>query len=275
MIRSRSNCLCHIIIHTDVHPEAEVIDTTDPGPILHSVLGNTEQVENFDVADHTTSIDDSDEVDEEGDSDEDFEEEDDSDEDDHYEDDTDKDDGRDGSEDSLDSNHCAKTPREFRAAQRGTETIDPRRYEKLSGKRKRVVCSESRSPSTERLSAEQPGFKAIASTHASNTPVAHPDRRAASTSMPSANVVPGARTLPYPQNTPQPTPVDSTPLTPASEASTSNALHDSHRERALAKRQLELSKAKNRAAELEAHNRINEIQQEIEFETRFGDVPGE
>jgi len=28
----------------------------------------------------------------------------------------------------------------------------------------------------------------------------------------------------------------------------------------------------NRAAELEARNRINEIKQEIKFETRFGDV---
>ena len=43
----------------------------------------------------------------------------------------------------------------------------------------------------------------------------------------------------------------------------------------MAKRQLELSKAMNRASELEARNRINEIKQEIEFETKFGDVLGE
>ena len=75
--------------------------------------------------------------------------------------------------------------------------------------------------------------------------------------------------LPYSQ-TPRPTPVRDSPLTPARDAGTSGTLHEIHRERALARRQLELSKAMNRAAELEARNRINEIKQEIEFETRFG-----
>jgi hypothetical protein len=43
----------------------------------------------------------------------------------------------------------------------------------------------------------------------------------------------------------------------------------------LARRQLELCKAINRAAEFEMRNRVNEIQQEIDFETRFGEVLGE
>jgi hypothetical protein len=43
----------------------------------------------------------------------------------------------------------------------------------------------------------------------------------------------------------------------------------------LAKKQLEWAKVKNRAAELEARNRADEMQQKIEFEARFGGVLGD
>lgn len=80
--------------------------------------------------------------------------------------------------------------------------------------------------------------------------------------------------LPSSHSTPQPRQAATTPLTPASEAGTSSTSHKVNHERSLA-RQLELCKAINRAAELEVRNRVNEIQQEIDFETRFGEVLGE
>jgi hypothetical protein len=145
-------------------------------------------------------------------------------------------------------------------------------------KRRRLVHSESRSPSTEppeRPTAELSGSAVFTTTHASDSTSAHVGRTATSTSTYPLAATPRAPIPPIIQSTPQLTPVGNSQLTPASEAGTSSSLHEAHRERALAKRQLELSRARNRAAELEAHNRINEIQQEIEFEARFGDVLGE
>lgn len=81
--------------------------------------------------------------------------------------------------------------------------------------------------------------------------------------------------LPSSHSTPQPRQAATTPLTPAGEAGTSSTSHKVNYERSLARRQLELCKAINRAAELEARNRVDEIQQEIDFETRFGEVLGE
>jgi len=73
-------------------------------------------------------------------------------------------------------------------------------------------------------------------------------------------------------NTPQPMPAGNSLLPAASEASVPGTPHAVLREKALAKRQLELSKARNRAMELQARNVADEIQQEIEFETRFGHI---
>jgi len=82
---------------------------------------------------------------------------------------------------------------------------------------------------------------------------------------------------PMPMNshgTPQPTLSEDRSRTPASEAGTSGLQQDVHRKRALAEKKLELSRARNRAAELEARNKADEIQQEIDIETEFGDVIG-
>jgi hypothetical protein len=77
------------------------------------------------------------------------------------------------------------------------------------------------------------------------------------------------------QGTPQPTLVGNSPRRLASKASTSGKLHDALRKRVLAEKRLELSRARNRAAELEARNRADEIQQEIDIETKFGNVTSE
>jgi hypothetical protein len=280
-----------IIAHVDILPEAEVIETTDPGPMPEAVSSNAKATGNLYVADQTTSRGDGDEDDGgadgsfESDSDEDDIDEDDSDEGSSDEDDID--------EDMIDEveryqgcyhpeyqrkNRLQKVSRNNRMARRGTEKMSLPRSTRPSVKRKRVVHSESRIPSTERPerpSTEQPGPAVLTNTNASNNTSADVGRTATPTSTHPPNTTPGHPTPPIPQNTPQPMLAGDSPLTPVSEAGTSGSLHETHRERALAKRQLELSKAMNRASELEARNRINEIKQEIESETKFGDVLGE
>jgi hypothetical protein len=203
--------------------------------------------------------------------------EDDIDSDDVDEDISNEDDWDDGLSDDtfLDPIHFTQAARGNRAAQRGlhySEDSDLPRQTRPHVKRKRLVCSESRSTSMERPSTRRPRPAALTNTDTSKN-----------TSTDRAPTLARTPSPANPRNTPQATPSETTRLTPASEAGATGTLqeapHEVHREvpreRALAKRQLELSKAMNRAAELEAHNRINEIKQEIEFETKVGDVLGD
>jgi len=247
--------ICHLSIHVDIllEAEAEVIETTDPELMLDVRQDETGAVGDIDDATHDTFSINGDDVESNGDE---------IDEDTSGECDLDES----NSDDLLDPIHYTPAARSKRAAQRAlscSEISDPRCHDRLPVKRKRVVCSESKSPSTKRPPTEQPGSAVTATTHASNNTPTRVYGIAASTSMQPENVPPGAQMLPVPHNTPQPTPVETTPLTPANEAGTLGALREIHLERAPAERQLELSKATNRAAELEARNRINDLKQQI------------
>jgi hypothetical protein len=220
---------------------------------------NAEATGNFDVASHATPGSGSDE---DGDSDEDDDSEDDSEEGEINELDYDDEDHR----DDIEYLWTAISQGD-RAARRGPEHTSTYPYARPPIKRKRIVCSESRSPSTERperSSTNRPRPAALTNTNTNNN-----------TSTDRPPTLAGNSTPPIPQNTPQPAPVETTRLTSASEAGTSGTPREVHRERALAKKQLEWTKIKNRAAELEAHNRADEMKQEIEFEARFGDVLGD
>jgi hypothetical protein len=271
-------CGFHFLRSVDHLSDEDVIENTDPGPLLDVQQGDAKG--DVDDATHGDGSD-------EDDSDEDDSDEDDSDQSVSDEDDSDESD----SEEEDDSNGLAyvefQDANEFKPGRIRTARLTRRhceasylpRHDKPRVKRRRVVHSESRSPSTEppeRPSAELSGSAVFTASHASGSTSAHVGRTATSTSTYPPVAIPRALIPPITQGTPpQFTPVENSPLTPASEAGTPSSLHEAHRERALAKRQLELSRAINRAAELEARNKINEIKQEIEFETKFGDVLGE
>jgi hypothetical protein len=276
-------CNRHPITHVDIPLETEVGETTDPGPLLNNLQDDTEQAGSVKCDTHTTSGNDSDEDGgSENDSDENDSDENDSDEnenenevEDNYSDDSndlDFDEFQDFNEFNFGRVKRVRAMPRYRKA-----TYMPR-HDKPRVKRRKVAHSESTSPSTERPgrpSTEQPGPAVFTKASASNNTSAAVGGTATPTSTHPPNTTPGHPAPPIPQNTPQPMPAGNSPLTPASEAGTSGSLHETRRKRALAKRQLELSKAMNRASELEARNRINEIKQEIEFETKFGDVLGE
>jgi hypothetical protein len=290
---SRGEACCDSSINIDIHreevPEAQ---TADP----ESMLDDTEPLdENHDATYATLNTasdeDDSSEEDSnEGGSNEEHSSEDDSDDQDVDEDSSNEDDWDDGISDVfLDPIHFTQAARSKRVAQRGlhySEDSDLPRHARPHAKRKRVVCSESRSPSTERPgrpSTKRRRPAALTSPNSNRNTSADVGRIAASASAHQPNILPGNPAPPIRQTTLQPTPVETLRLTPASEAGMTGTLPEAlqevprevPRERALAKRQLELSKAKNRAAELKAHHRITTIQEEIDFETRFGDVLGE
>jgi hypothetical protein len=272
-------CEFYFLRSVDQLSDSEVIETTYPGPLLDVQQGDTKG--DVDDATHGDGSD-------EGDSDEDDSDQSDSDEDDSDDSDSEEDEnGNDYSDDSNDLDFDEfQDPSDFKLGRLGTGRLKRRHceatylphHDRPRVKRRRLVHSESRSPSTEppeRPSAELSGSAVFTTTHASDSTSAHVVRTATSTSTYPPAAIPRAPITPITQSTPQLTPVGNSPLTPAGESGTSSSLHEAHRERALAKRQLELSRAMNRAAELEARNKINEIKQEIEFETKFGDVLGE
>lgn len=273
-------------IHADMLSE-ELPKFTDHVPMLDGMPSNTEQAGSVNDDTHTTSSGDSGEDDggeydsDEHDSDEDDRDEDDSDEDEDDRDDDDDDDDDNSDEDMSDGferYQRQNASREERMARRDIRRMTLPYYTRPSVKRKRVVHSESRSPSTERPgrpSAEQPGISILTNTNATNNISANVDRTATPTPAHPPNTSPEEPMQPTSRSTPQPMPPGNSLRRPSSEASTSGALHEVHRKRALAVRKLELSRARNRAVELEARNRADEIQQEIDIETEFGDGLGE
>lgn len=239
--------------------DAEITEPAYPEPIPDVAPSNTEANEDIDDADHTVARGVS------------------------GQDNNDKDVGDESTNDNVDVDENMRHQRDgvaqsSRRSTRVSEMATPPYYGMIYPEENRAELSRSRSPSTKRRPGrppKRPKLAARTNTPTSNSTSADVGRAATPVPAHSSNSIPEDLTPPNLQSTPQTTPAEHYQPRPASEAGTSGTPREAHRERALAKKQLEWAKVKNRAAELEARNKADEMQQKIEFEARFGGVLGD